>query len=116
MQVQDHFFSGRRGGEGGECLECCCSGSPDISRTIPGGCIVLVSSHRKEQKITGEINHNPDNLETHLVVQRTDVKRRVPRCVLSAHVRSVEQQMLQVLHVAVAASLHARTHTRTHAH
>lgn len=47
---------------------------------------------------------------THLVVQSTDVKGRVPRGVLGAHVCSVEQQMLQMLHMAVAAGLRIWTH------
>lgn len=42
---------------------------------------------------------------SHLVVEGTDVQGRVPRGVLRAHVGPVEQQVLQVLHVAVPASL-----------
>lgn len=43
------------------------------------------------------------------------MKRRVPRGVLGTHVRSVEQQMLQVLHMAVTTSLRVHVHTCTHA-
>lgn len=42
-------------GGGVECLECCCHGSHDISRTIPVGWIVLVSPHCKGHKITGRL-------------------------------------------------------------
>ena len=42
---------------------------------------------------------------TDLVVERTDVQGRVPRGVLGPHVGSVEQQVLQVLHVPEAAGL-----------
>lgn len=42
---------------------------------------------------------------THLVVEGTDVQGRVPGGVLGRHVRPVEEQVFQVLHVAVPAGL-----------
>ena len=42
---------------------------------------------------------------THLFIECTDVQSRVARGILHTHVRSVEQQMLQVLHVAIATRL-----------
>ena len=39
------------------------------------------------------------------------MQRSVSRCILSTHISSVEQQMFQVLHMAIAACLEGHTHT-----
>lgn len=41
----------------------------------------------------------------YLVVESAHVQGGVSRCVLGAHVGSVEQQVFQMLHMAVATSL-----------
>lgn len=48
----------------------------------------------------------------HLVVESTHMQGSVSRCILGTHVSSVEQQVFQVLHVAVSAGLEAETHAQ----
>lgn len=47
----------------------------------------------------------------YLVVEGTHVQGGVSRCILGAHISSVEQQVFQVLHVTIAASLKRQIHT-----
>lgn len=44
-------------------------------------------------------------LSTYLFVQGANMESRIPRCIFHTHVRSVEQEVLQVLDVAVSTSL-----------
>lgn len=70
------------------------------------------ATHRVRRAHTGShctaspvCTHTCAQAQAHLVVEGTDVQGCVPRGVLSPHVGSVEQQVLQVLHVPEAAGL-----------
>ena len=62
-----------------------------------------------------QCNSTEDATQTHffkyLVVESTHMQGGVSRCILGAHVSSVEQQVFQVLHVAIAACLKGQIHT-----
>ena len=49
----------------------------------------------------------------YLVVESTHVQGGVSRRILSTHVSPIEQQMLQMLHVAIAACLRGQINTFT---
>lgn len=46
---------------------------------------------------------------SYLVVESTEVQCSVSRCILGTHVSTIEQQVLQVLHVTEATCLHTHT-------
>lgn len=58
-------------------------------------------------------SHNTFLNNWYLVVECTHMQGGVSRCILGAHVSSVEQQVFQVLHVTIATCLKGQIHTFT---
>lgn len=50
----------------------------------------------------------------YLVVEGTHMQGSVSRCILGTHVSSIEQKMLQVLHMTITACLLKQIHTFNH--
>ena len=53
--------------------------------------------------------HRQPLVVSYLVIECTHVQGRVSRGILGAHVGAIEEQVFQVLHVAMATSLHIKT-------